>query len=98
VSGQWHNTNPRVWVNGQIINPPDWKNPGEEVNSEEVPFEDENYYFRDPAKIVLNKGWNNILLKVPHGGSSWKWMFTFVPVHLENGFVSEIPDLRYSIN
>lgn len=98
LQGQWHNTNPKVWVNDQIIHPPDWKNPGKEVNSEEVPFEDENYYFREPAKIILNKGWNNILLKVPQGGSSWKWMFTFVPVHLENGSVSEIQNLKYSIN
>ncbi len=22
------------------------------------------------------KGWHWVLLKIPHGGNSWKWMFT----------------------
>lgn len=96
--GQWHNTNPKVWVNGERINPPVWKNPGLAEKTEEIPFSDENYSFRIPTKIVLKTGWNTILLKVPQGGSSWKWMFTFVPVRIENNQAKEIEGLKFSVN
>jgi len=52
---------------------------------------------REPAKIALKKGWNSVLLKVPQGGSSWKWMFTFVPVRMENNQAKEIDGLRFTI-
>lgn len=94
--GQWHNTNPKVWLNRKLIEPPVWKNPGLAENTEEIPFKDENYSFRKPAKISLQKGWNEVLLKVPQGGKSWKWMFTFVPVKMENGQVKEVEGLKFS--
>jgi hypothetical protein len=96
--GQWHTTNPKVWVNGEMINPPVWKNPGLAEKTEEIPFSEENYFFRKPTKINLKKGWNSVLLKVPQGGTSWKWMFTFVPVEIENNQVKEIEGLRFSVN
>ncbi|BBE20173.1 beta-hexosaminidase [Aquipluma nitroreducens] len=96
--GQWHTTNPKVWVNGEMINPPVWKNPGLAEKTEEIPFSDENYFSRKPTKINLKKGWNTVLLKVPQGGTSWKWMFTFVPVRIENNQVKEIEGLRFSVN
>ncbi len=77
--GEWHTTQPRVWVNGVTVDPPVWKNPEMAAASDEIPFVDENYSFREPSKISLKKGWNPVLLKVPQGGNSWKWMFTFVP-------------------
>ncbi|MCE5345404.1 MAG: hypothetical protein LLG13_03820 [Bacteroidales bacterium] len=49
-------------------------------------------------KIKLNRGYNKILLKVPHGGTSWKWMFTFMPVKISANGVSEVEGLWYSVN
>jgi len=95
--GQWHNTNPQVWVNGKTVPPPVWNNPGVEVKSEEIPFSDENYYFREPAKIKLDKGWNNVLLKIPVREYTWKRMFTFIPVKKENIHVIEVKDLNFSV-
>jgi hypothetical protein len=94
--GQWHNTNPQVWLNGEVIPPPKWNNPGLEANSEEVPFSDENYFFRDPAKIQLKKGWNEVLLKIPVKTNTWKRMFTFVPVRFEGLNVKEVEELEFS--
>ncbi len=96
--GQWHTTNPKVWINGSEIAPPVWNNPGLPAKSDEIPFTDENYSFREPTKIHLNKGWNQVLLKVPFGNKTWKWMFTFVPVTRENGDFREIEGLKYSSN
>lgn len=93
--GEWHHTRPVVWVNGEVVPPPLWNNPGVEANGEEVPFTDENYYFREPAQIVLKKGWNRVLLKIPQGGNSWKWMFTFVPVDYSDGNFREVDGIRY---
>lgn len=93
--GQWHTTNPKVWVNGLEIEPPVWKQPEIGVKSDEIPFMDEDYFFRTPTKIQLKKGWNEVLLKIPHGGSSWKWMYTFIPVSIENGNVTEVSDLVF---
>lgn len=96
--GEWHFTNPKIWLNGEIIPPPRWKNPGLGAKSEEIPFEDENYYFREPSMIFLKKGWNTVLIKIPQNERSWKWMFTFVPIHIVNGQVKEVEDLKYSTN
>ena len=98
AQGQWHNTNPKVWLNGAVILPPVWNNPGLGPETDEIPFSDENYFFRSPTKIALKKGWNKVLLKVPQDGKSWKWMFTFVPVRLEKGSISEVEGLRYLTN
>jgi hypothetical protein len=95
--GQWHNTNPKVWLNRKLIEPPVWKNPGLTEKTEEIPFTDENYFFRKPTTIYLKKGWNEVLLKVPHGGTSWKWMFTFVPVQQNGVNVREVSGLKYSV-
>lgn len=96
--GQWHTTQPKAWVNDKEIPPPTWKQPGLAVNTEEIPFTDEDYFYRPPAKIFLNQGWNKILLKVPQGGSSWKWMFTFVPIRENGRQVKEVEGLRYSVH
>ncbi|OFX63687.1 MAG: hypothetical protein A2066_11905 [Bacteroidetes bacterium GWB2_41_8] len=98
LQGQWHNTSPKIWLNLGLIEPPVWKNPGLKEKTEEIPFSDENYFFREPATITLKKGWNEVVLKVPHGGTSWKWMFTFVPVKIENGQVKEVDGLKFSVD
>ena len=80
----WDNKGSTVWVNGNMIDPPQWKRGGQMGNSE-IPLIDEGYEYREPAKIFLQKGWNTVLLKCPVGsfkGTNWqnpvKWMFTFV--------------------
>ena len=82
----WDNHQSKVWVNGKLIDSPDWKRGGQKGNSEN-PLIDEGYEYRKPTKILLKKGWNDVLIKSPIGsfkGTDWqnpeKWMFTFVPV------------------
>ena len=82
----WDNHQSKVWVNGEIIEPFLWKHAGAKGNSE-VPLIDEGYEYREPTKILFQKGWNTILIKAPIGsfkGKDWqnpeKWMFTFVPL------------------
>ena len=85
--GTWDNHQSKVWVNGKLIDPPAWKRGGQKGNSE-IPLTDEGYEYREPTKISLKKGWNDVLIKSPIGsfkGKDWqnpeKWMFTFVPVY-----------------
>lgn len=96
LQGEWHTTHPRVWVNGTSIEPPQWNNPGLPAASDEIPFSDENYFFREPTTVHLKKGWNEVLLKVPQTTSHWKWMFTFVPLLQQEENFAEIPGLRFS--
>ncbi|MBD0852199.1 family 20 glycosylhydrolase [Maribacter arenosus] len=93
--GQWHTTNPKIWINKKEIEPPKWKQPSLGVKTDEIPFIDEDYFYREPTKINLDKGWNRVLLKIPHGGNSWKWMFTCVPVDLTEKGVREATGLRF---
>lgn len=84
--GTWDNRQSKIWLNGNIIPPPEWKNAGAKGNSE-VPLTDEGYSYRMPTKLNFKKGWNTILVKLPvktFKGKDWqnpvKWMFTAVPV------------------
>ncbi|QNL52023.1 beta-N-acetylhexosaminidase [Olivibacter sp. SDN3] len=86
LAGTWDNRKSRVWVNGGEIRPPNWKQAGRKGDLER-PMMDEGYTFREPSRIKLKRGWNNVLVKLPVGsfkGKDWqnpvKWMFTFVPV------------------
>lgn len=84
--GAWDNKASSVWVNGKLVSPPHWIRGGEKGNSE-MPLMDEGYEYRQPTKILLQQGWNTVLVKCPVSifkGKDWqnpvKWMFTFVPV------------------
>jgi hypothetical protein len=94
--GQWHTTNPKVWVNRIEIAPPVWKHPGLSSQSSEIPFVDEDYFYREPTEVQLKKGVNEVLLKVPQGGASWKWMYTFIPVDVKGVNVREVEGLQFS--
>lgn len=96
--GEWHRTKPKIWVNGTEIAPPHWKQPGLPTKSDELAYIDEDYFYRQPTRISLKKGWNEFLLKIPQGGTSWKWMFTCVPVHISENGVSEVEELKFSTN
>ncbi len=83
----WNNLQSKVWVNSNEILPPAWKHGGQKGNSE-IPLIDEGYEYREPTKILLQKGWNTVFIKAPIGsfkGKDWqnpvKWEFTFVPVY-----------------
>ncbi|WP_291868918.1 family 20 glycosylhydrolase [Maribacter sp.] len=93
--GQWHTTNPKIWVNDTQIAPPVWKQPNLGSKTDEIPFIDEDYFYRTPTKVNLKKGWNKVLLKIPHGGNSWKWTFTCVPVSVKKEQVSEVNELKF---
>ncbi|MGM5470002.1 family 20 glycosylhydrolase [Flavobacteriaceae bacterium LMO-SS05] len=93
--GQWHTTNPKIWVNNVEIAPPVWKQPNVKEKSDEIPFIDEDYFYRTPTKVHLKKGWNNVLLKIPQSGNSWKWMFTCVPINITKNGVREVNGLKY---
>jgi hypothetical protein len=93
--GLWLKTHPIAWVNKRVIPAPKWNNPGLRAKSAEIPFTDENYYYRSPTFIMLKKGWNHVLLKVPEDGSSWKWMFTFIPVKVTKEGVREVTGLKF---
>lgn len=80
----WDTKGSTVWVNGKLIAPPQWLHAGQRGNSE-IPLVDEGYEYRSPTKIILQKGWNTVLIKAPitsFKGKDWqnpvKWMFTFV--------------------
>jgi hypothetical protein len=84
--GKWDNKGSAVWVNGTLLEPPRWKRGGQSGDME-IPLQDEGYEYRTPTRIYLNKGWNQVLIKVPVGtfkGPNWhnpvKWMFTFIAI------------------
>ena len=79
--GTWDYKCSRVWLNGQEIMPPVWKNTNTE-RSNEITLKNENYMSRPAIDITLMKGWNKLMLKLPVGKFSSKetrlvkWMFT----------------------
>ena len=89
-AGTWDNRESKIWLNGNIIAPPYWKNAGK--GNSEVPLANQGYSYRAPTKVHFKKGWNTILIKLPvksFRGKDWqnpvKWMFTAIPVHKGNG-------------
>jgi hypothetical protein len=83
----WDNLDSKVWVNHQVIAPPLWNHSGAKGHLE-IPLTDEGYTYREPLKISLKKGWNEVLIKLPVSdfkGEDWqnpiKWMFTFIPIN-----------------
>lgn len=80
--GAWDNRSSAVWVNGTIVQPPQWKRGGQPGNME-IPLVDEGYAYRAPHRIYFRKGWNTVLIKAPVGSfkAAWqqpvKWMFVF---------------------
>lgn len=92
--GEW-GSNPAcdIWLNGQRIAPPIWKNKGKA--DKEIALIDEIYTSREPSKIKLNKGWNTVLVK---SAPTWKWVFSFSPVEKNGQLYREVPGLKYSAN
>ena len=83
AKGQWSNVGAKVWLNGADVPGPQWTNAGYQPKanwSDETPFVDEGYCYREPAMLDLRSGWNRILIKAPMAPPAWKWMFTCLPV------------------
>lgn len=91
--GEWDYMKSQLWINGTLIDPPQWAFPGRPSGRLEEPLVDEGFYYRPPRPVKLKKGWNIILAKLPMGkfdpDLDWqvppKWMFTVIPVHRESG-------------
>lgn len=84
--GAWDQKGSKVWVNYVEVFPPKWSRAGN-IGHLETPLIDEGYEYRKPHRIQLNKGWNQVFIKLPMSsfkGKDWqnmkKWMFTFVSV------------------
>lgn len=90
--GNW-GPNPacNIWLNGQRIDPPVWKNKGKAAK--EIALIDEVYTSREPSKIQLKKGWNTVLVK---SAPTWKWVFSFSPVEKTGTTYREVQGLKYS--
>jgi hypothetical protein len=95
-NGQWSNVGSKIWINHREIAPPRWKHPGLEVETPEIPFVDEDYFYRPPTPVELKSGWNQVLVKAPKGDPAIKWMFTCVPVQVHGDQVREVPGLRFA--
>ena len=94
AKGQWSNTGSQVWVNDKELPPPDWKQPGKQ--SAEVPFVDEDYFYRSPTPVALKQGWNKIVIKAARTAGIRKWMFTCVPVAVDGNQVREVEGLKFA--
>ena len=83
LQGPWDYKGSRIWINDEEILPPVWT-ATHRVKSNEVALGNENFMARPPIPVLLNKGWNKVLLKLPIGKFSSdeirlvKWMFTVV--------------------
>ena len=97
-------------INGKKVAPPKWKKPGQQAGPDvehllyvhqldEIAFEDEEYYMREPTPIRLEKGWNHVKLTVPmktKARNHAPWVGTFIPLLGTTERPREVPGLEYS--
>lgn len=101
-AGKWDYKESLFWINGQKVTPPRWSKPARKGHLE-APLIDESYEWREPTKVLLNEGWNQLLIKLPIGKFSSehtrpvKWMFTAVFVELDGINVREVKGLKYAL-
>ncbi|MCI6642668.1 MAG: family 20 glycosylhydrolase [Bacteroidales bacterium] len=77
-AGRWDRKGSQIWINGERIKAPHWKNAGKAINHE-VDLQDENFTARTPIAVPLKKGWNKVFIKLPFIDTACrleKWMFT----------------------
>lgn len=97
--GKWDFRESKIWINGQELIPPVWTGK-HQTRDNEIPLGNENMSARKPLIIRLNKGWNQVMLKLPVGEFSShetrlvKWMYTFVFTTPDGR--KEAPGLLYS--
>lgn len=91
--GNWDANGGDIWLNGQNLPAPEWENPNWKPEKREgwptaadreIPWGDEELYWtREPVEVPLNKGWNEVIVKVPGTHNYQNWMFTFAPLEWE---------------
>ncbi len=87
-AGKWDYRESRLWINGEEIAPPHWT-ASHRVKDNETVLGNENFETRPPVEVVLKKGWNKVMWKLPVGNFTTdevrlvKWMFTTVFVTLD---------------
>lgn len=92
--GQWNKHGATIELNGKLIEPPQWTHPDTRGNPKEMPLVDEDYWYREPTKIRLKKGVNQVKLTLPKKGG-WKWIGTFTPIIGTSDHPREVPGLTY---
>ena len=101
LQGNWDYKESRIWINDMEIAPPQWTST-HRVKSNETPLGNENMLARKPLPVILNKGWNKVMIKLPVGQFHQaeirlvKWMFSAVFVELDGS--KEIENIIYSVN
>lgn len=88
-NGQWDANGGAIFINDKLLPGPVWQLPGGnrylqatwDKPANEMPYTEEEFYWsRPPAVVVLQKGWNKIFVRVPRTYLDQKWIFAFVPV------------------
>ena len=92
VPGKWNGKGAEIYLNGKPVPPPQWKQPGLQGRGTiEKPLVDEPWMVREPVRVQLKKGRNELLIKLPRKG--WKWSATcFFPN--DEGLSFEAPELK----
>ena len=97
--GTWDYKGSCLWINGELITPPQWQNTNSKQDLER-PLTNENAVARPPLQINLRKGWNRILIKLPIGKFTIpevrlnKWMFTAAITTTDGS--KALPHLQYA--
>ncbi len=89
-NGQFDPFGSEMWLNGKKLKGPIYSNPNSHQyikraswskKIHEIPFEDEEFYWtRRPYELELQKGDNQLLVKIVKGFKNQNWVFTFLPV------------------
>ena len=107
--GEWSRFGATVEINGEKVAPPKWRKPGQVAGEDmtyllyvhqldEIAFEDEEYYMREPTSIRLKAGWNHVKLTVPmkkRAANHQPWVATFMPMLGTTDHPREVPGLEY---
>ena len=103
-NGKWDANGGAVFINGRELPGPQWSNPGGHrylnatwyLPPNEIPYADEEFFWsRPPARIPLQQGWNEILVRMPRAYRDQRWHFAFAPVQKDQkGRWVEDPSIR----
>ena len=81
-AGAWDWRHSWIRLNGTLVTPPAWTEDLGFRDGSDAPFGNENAVSRPLIPVTLQKGWNEVLIKLPVGAFSTrdtrlvKWMFT----------------------
>ena len=94
----WDRKGSDIWWNGERLTPPVWTGDSQAFADLETPLNNGNFASRPPMPLLLRKGWNKVLLKLPYTAAPQvrlnKWLFTFVLTNLDG--TQALTDVTYS--